>query len=451
MEAELLNSIADWLSERVQTLAARPVAEPERKLVRQHLLDGVAAGLIGCANPLAPDLRRACQKGADGAPSLADAAMLWAFCINASVLEDGSKEGACHPAAAVLPVLCALGGARDWETIDRAVIAGYDVMIRIARAGNPYFTRKGFHPTAIAAPFGAAATFAALQGFGHEQTRNALCLAAQGGAGLMAAFKCGPSQPLQVAWSVRNGVQAAQLAALGHAGYARIFEEGFFPAYLSGELATPVDAPLAHELAVQGSYLKPYPGCRHLHSAIDALTAIIEREGLRAEEVDAIRAGTYQTAIDTEIHHLNSRGDAYFNLAYAMAARLVLGHCGYDAFAEEHFDNPRIRALMEKTTVAVDAELNGLYPKKRAARVEVLTRDGRVLAEEVLIARGEPENPLPDDFTRGKFRDAAQNKLTAQDQERVAGMLAAGAAEATDVFSLLNHFFITMQGARNAA
>ena len=112
-----------------------------------------------------------------------DAAMIWAFAINASVFEDGSREGACHPAAVVMPAVIALSEGRSWEVIDLSAIAGYDVMVRLARSGNPEFTKKGFHPTSIAGPFGAAATASVLLGHDVPRMQNALCLAALGSAG----------------------------------------------------------------------------------------------------------------------------------------------------------------------------------------------------------------------------------------------------------------------------
>ncbi|MBE0595999.1 MAG: MmgE/PrpD family protein, partial [Desulfuromonadales bacterium] len=207
MNPDQNRAVAAYLGELVEQLAATPVEPADRGIVRQHLLDSIAAGLIGSGSGIYRDLLRTCGRpgATEGGHNPLDAAMLWAFAINGSVFEDGSKEGACHPAAAVMPVVFAFGQGKSWELIDRAVIAGYDVMVRLARGGNPQLTLKGFHPTAIFAPFGAAATLAVLQGFTPQQTLHALSLAAQGSGGLMAAFKCGPTQPLQVAWSVRNG------------------------------------------------------------------------------------------------------------------------------------------------------------------------------------------------------------------------------------------------------
>jgi 2-methylcitrate dehydratase PrpD len=443
---------APYLGHLVESLAAAPLEEDDRAKIRQHLLDSLAAGLIGLELGASCDLRDLSRLSpTDNSLNPADVAMLWACCINSSVFEDGSKEGACHPAAAVMPVVYTFGQGQDWALIDRAVLAGYDVMIRIARAGNPYFTLKGFHPTAIAAPFAAAAALAVLKGYDSIQTRHALSLAALGGAGLMAAFKCGPTQPLQVAWSVRNGVMAGLLAGRGHRGYERIIEEGYFPAYLGREMVTGVEAPLSRELAIRGSYLKPYPGCRHLHASLDALAALQEKNRLSDRQIARIDVKTYKAAVETEIHELNGRGDAYFNLPYAMAARIVLGHNDYDAFGEEHFDSDRIRALMSRVGVVTDAEIDALYPGKRGARVEVELKDGQRLSETILIARGEPENPLPLDFTRHKFRKAAAAYLPEERVTEVEAIFETGSVlEGTMIFGQLTHILATTQRLNNA-
>jgi 2-methylcitrate dehydratase PrpD len=267
----------------------------------------------------------------------------------------------------------------------------------------------------------------------------------------MAAFKCGPTQPLQVAWSVRNGVLAGLLAERGHRGYERIIEEGFFPAYLGREVVTEIDAPLSRELALRGSYLKPYPGCRHLHAALDALAALLEKEPLEEGQIDRMEVKTYKAAVETEIHDLNSRGDAYFNLPFALAARIVLGHNDYDAFGEEHFPNGRIRALMPRVRVATDAGIDALYPGKRGAQVEVVLKDGRRLAETVLIARGEPENPLPLEFTRHKYRKAAAPYLSEDRIDEIETAFETGRDPGTTkIFGQLTHILATTQRMNDA-
>jgi 2-methylcitrate dehydratase PrpD len=352
-----------------------------------------------------------------------DGAMVWAVAINGSVFEDGSREGACHPGAVVLPTVLALAEGKDWKQIERAVVAGYEVMIRVARGGNPEFTRRGFHPTAIVAPFGAAAVASCLLGYDPFQTQNALCLAALGGAGLMASFRSGETQPLQVGWSVRSGLAAARMAGLGAAGYPKILEEGFYPAYLGSRPHIPVDQPLEFEYALQGSYLKAYPGCRHVHPSIDAFDKILKEKDIDFSRVERIQVRTYRVAVETEIHDIHSRGDAYFNIPYALAARIILGRADWDAFGENHFHNESLLEAMKKVNVMVDPDWESQYPRQRGATVEVLLKNGTVLSAKVDYALGEPENPLPPARTLEKLRRTAGEFLSPRMMERMESLL----------------------------
>lgn len=425
-------AIAHYLAHLVGQIKSKRFSEKDRSIVRQHLLDAIAAAFIGRRSKVFDDLTELCPKLSKGCgwPGSGntkvhplDAAMIWAFAIHASVFEDGSREGACHPAASVIPTIIALSDGKSWETIDQAAIAGYDVMVRLARSGNPQFTRKGFHPTAITAPFGASAAASLLLGHDAFTTQNALCLAAMGSTGLMSSFQSGQTQPLQVAWAVRSGLASAMMAGAGHSGYPHIFEEGFYPAYLGNPPTIPVDEPLEHEYAVRGSYLKPYPGCRHLHPSLDALAEILKENRINPSQVEKIKVRTYRVAVETEIHTLNERGDAYFNIPYALAARIIMGKSDWDAFDERHFTNKQLIEMMKRVSVLVDSEVDSLYPGQRGSIVEVYTIDGNVICGRVNYPLGEPENPLPDSVTREKFRQAAGGFLSKRTLDRIETIL----------------------------
>jgi len=442
------SSMAEYLSDLVLHIGKTSIWGEDLTCVRQHLLDALASAFIGCRSGTFKCLEKLCPTVKGGAPapaggghpkSIPDGAMLWACAINGSVFEDGSREGACHPAAAVIPAVISISRGANWETIDRAVVAGYDIMVRMARGGNPEFTAGGFHPTSIVAPFGAAASAAILMGFNHDQTCNALSIAAMASSGLMSSFKAGGTQPLQVAWAVRGGITAAILAGEGCEGYRHILEEGFYPAYLGHAPDPPLDRDLQHVYAIRGSYLKPYPGCRHLHPAIDAFGKIWEREDLDPDDIESVTVRTYKVAVDTEIHDLSSRGDAYFSIPYALAARAVLGKNDYDAFDEKNFKNEKIVALMKKIRVRVDPEVEEKYPDERGAVVEVTTRDKGKYTVGVSHPLGEPENPLPLSATREKFRSLAKGFLTRETMERIERILDSPAPEEPprEMFELL--------------
>ncbi|MGD9045968.1 MAG: MmgE/PrpD family protein [Desulfobacterales bacterium] len=408
--------VAEYLAELAATIGKRTYSDEDLSKVRQHLLDAIAAAFIGCRGAAFKALTQLCPVANEGCPwpgsgsqrlNSTDAGMTWAFAINASVFEDGSREGACHPAAAVVPAVVAFGGNQKWDHLDRALLAGYEVMVRVARSANPGFIQRGFHPTSVSAPFGAATTASALLSLNPEETAQALSLAALGASGLMKAFKQGSTQPLQVAWAVRSGLQSALLAKDGHHGYDRIIEEGFYPAYLGNSPKQTVDFPLSYPTALGGSYLKPTPGCRHLQPALDAVASVLRGRSVALEQIERIRIGMYATALQTEINDLNSRGDAYFNIPYAIAAYLVLKRNDWDAFNENHFKNKHIRGLLKKVEVYVDSSVESLYPEQRGAKVSVFLSNGSTLSGGVQFPLGEPENPLPLGMTREKLHAAA--------------------------------------------
>jgi 2-methylcitrate dehydratase PrpD len=425
-------AVAGYLAGLTTTIGKTTFSDEDRLLVRQHMLDAMASAFIGCRGRAFQDLAKSCSKIKEGCPwpgsgpertGPEDAGMIWAFAINASVFEDGSREGACHPAAVVMPTVFALSQAKSWDLVDRAVISGYDVMVRLARSGNPAFAQKGFHPTSITAPLGAAATASILLGHDRAKTQHSLCLAALGSAGLMSAFRSGRTQPLQVAWAVRSGISAAMMAGAGHPGYPWIFEDGFYPAYLGDTPDPPVEHPLEHQYAIQGSYLKSYPGCRHMHPALDALGQILEEHRIAAEETRSIRVRTYRIAVETEIDDLTNRGDAYFNLPYAMAARLILGRSDHDAFDERHFENEKILSLMKKVQLLIDPEVDSCYPHQRGSIVELESNDGRIFRTRVNYPLGEPENPLSASDVVEKFRNTAAPLLPEKSMVRIEKIL----------------------------
>jgi len=425
-------TVAQYLAELVSRISITSFSEKERSIVRKHMLDAVGAAFIGSRLEMFQDFIKLCPRTKEGCPwpgsgserlTPIDAGMVWAYAIHSSVFEDGSREGACHPAAAVMPAIIALSEGKDWQLIDKSAIAAYDVMVRLARSGNPRFTVKGFHPTSITAPFGAAAAASVLLGYNVSQTESALCLAALGSAGLMCAFKAGQTQPLQVAWAVRSGIFSAIMAGKGFSGYSRIIEEGFYPAFLGAEPDPTVDYPLECEYAIQGCYLKPYPGCRHLHPSIDAFGKIMDETKINSTEIEGIDVGTYKVAVETEIEKIDKRGDAYFNIAYALAARAVLGKNDWDTFDEKHFTNEHLIKLMKKVKVYVDPEIDSIYPNKRGSIVEVHTVDGNNFYSKVLQSLGEPENPLSHSIIRDKFRYAAGPFLSKKSIERMENLL----------------------------
>src|SRR4030067_1409836 len=95
----------------------------------------------------------------EGIKAPCNVATLINSCMANLFLTDGSRMGGIHPSIAVIPSSLAMAereGASGQDLI-LAVVLGYEAMIRVAAAMQPACVLRGFHPTSIDSPIGAAA------------------------------------------------------------------------------------------------------------------------------------------------------------------------------------------------------------------------------------------------------------------------------------------------------
>jgi 2-methylcitrate dehydratase PrpD len=101
-------------------------------------------------------------------------------------MDDSNTQACGHPAVVVVSPAVAVGEELDASGMEliRAVIWGYDAMVRVGRAVNQdkHFER-GFHPTATVGIFGGTAAVSILKKFGAEKLKNALGIAGGFSAG----------------------------------------------------------------------------------------------------------------------------------------------------------------------------------------------------------------------------------------------------------------------------
>ena len=417
----------------------------------QHFLDTLAALIVGIRVGSFEALTRSIQAGSGAVPipgtegkfSQIDAGAIVGYQTNASVYEDGSRYGACHPAAGVFPALWALGQNVTLFELIQAMVGGYEAMVCIASLGNPSFTQRGFHPTGLCAPFGAAAAAGVLLRFDKEKMVRALTLSASGSCGLMQAFQEETTQPLHVSHAVRAGLIAALMAKEGFSGDESILERGFFPAYLGHAPQNSITDYhyFGDRWAIENAYLKPYPGCRHLHPALDAIDQLLTQHDISPQEIDAIEVETYRVAVETEIHQVRSRGDAYFNMPFALSVRIILGRADWDAFDVRHLENPEVKRLINTVQVSIAQEIDRAYPKKRGAKVTLKLKNGRSFTAFQPLPRGEPELPISFDETAEKFRREAEGYIGKKDIDDIISKLRATEGGASEIFEILSKPF----------
>lgn len=307
--------------------------------------------------------------------------------------DDLHRRSVTHPGCVVIPVALLLGGelGRTGPEVLRAVLAGYEVMIRIGNALGPSHYRI-FHNTATAGGFGAAAAAATLLGLDEDGWVHALGNAGTQAAGLWEFIEdAAMSKHLHAGMAATAGLRAALLASHGFTGPERILEgeRGFFRGFCPDpEPHRVLEA--ASGWALPGTSIKPWPCCRHTHPAIAAALALRDR-GVGPGD---LLLSTYGTALRvTDDPEAGTPYAARFSLQFCVAAALVHGRVEPDTF-EEGLHHPEVRRVLSRVRVQESAPMEAAYPARWGATLR-WTGDGGG-EEEVTFpdAPGDPECPL---------------------------------------------------------
>lgn len=326
-------------------------------------------------------------------------------------LDEGFRPAPCHAGLYVLPALLAEAEARDlpFGELLRALVLGYEIVTRVARAWTPAAFNMQSHGRYAAV--GAAAGVALSRGAGAQQLLDALGTA---------ATLIGPSPrnhliegilsrnlwPAAGAWS---GSMAVEWAECGIAGAPGAFHD-VYSTVLGGEAHPEIlTQDLGERWAILEGYTKIYACCQHLHSALEAVVTM--RGGPLAqvaiEDIAAVRVETHALALPLVNARPHTTLGAKFSMPHAIAAALVKGSGGAGAFSADTLAEPAIARLRERVTLAPwSPELPP--PNDRPARVIIELRDGRKVQGECLSAAGGPDRPLPPDTVFEKMSALAE-------------------------------------------
>lgn len=324
--------------------------------------------------------------------------------------DDGHTHGSAHPSGAIFPAVLAVAEQRGCgaNEIILAVVIGYDVMLRIAAAMHPGSARLGYHNTAIAGVFGAAAGVASLLKLDARQTQHALGLAGSFAGGIREYLDEGAEvKRIHPGKAARDGLLCAEFARRGITGPSKVLEgrNGFFRTHADGQVKWErLFDGLGRRFEISDVYFKPYPCCRHYHAAVDGILTLREQHRFRAEDVAHVDLGIYAVGVRGHDHkHCDNLLDAQMSAPCDAALALVDGNVAASQFLPESLRRPAVQALIERIDTHVDDECERIYPGKRSGAVQIALRDGRKLDIRVLDPKGEAGNPMTDTDLERKF------------------------------------------------
>jgi 2-methylcitrate dehydratase PrpD len=320
-----------------------------------------------------------------------------------------------HPTVPVAPVVFGLAEQRgvSGAAALEAFIAGVETECRIARLLGPSHYARGWHSTATAGTFGAAAAAAHLLGIEGEALTHAFGLAGTQAAGLKSCFGT-MSKPLHPGKAAQNGLLAARLAARGFTSDSDILAsaQGF-----AATQSTTADPAAGLEVRAQPwvveALFKYHAACYLTHDSIEAANQLRTEEEVAPEAIAAV-------AVKVPPGHLgvcNIQAPATgLECKFSLRMTAALALAGEDTFQEALFSDatarrPDLVALRDK--VSIDPTQVG-----RGCVVTVRLKDGRTLSR-----AGDVSQPLRD-------LAAQQDKLERKFRHLTASALGSGADEA---------------------
>jgi 2-methylcitrate dehydratase PrpD len=317
--------------------------------------------------------------------------------------DDTHADSSLHPSAPVVPAAFAaaeIAGASGKDLI-AAIVAGYEVCCRLGNALDPtaHYAR-GFHPTATAGTFGAAAAAGKLLGLDAAGIASAFGVAASQAAGSLQFLVNGAwNKRYQVGAAAMNGLIAAALAKEDFVGAADAIEgkHGLLVGYTDNARPERATADLGRIYETMKIGMKPYPACRYTHAAVDGLLTLKRENGWSAADILAATVGLHQNGIVLtgapleEKRHPRSVVDGQFSMPFAAAVALYKGSFGWDDYAL--LGNPDVEAIAARVDVKRDERLEGLrHPF--GANIAVTTSAGTV-ERSIPDPSGEPDT-FPD-------------------------------------------------------
>jgi len=325
-----------------------------------------------------------------------------------------------HPTAVLLAAVLALGerGKLSGKETLLGYILGLEIAAKLGGCVGFAHYAWGWHATATLGTMGAAAAGAKMLSLDLHRTKMALGIAASLAGGTRQNFGT-MTKALHAGSAARNGVSAALLAQRGFTADEAIIERpmGFCKLFSGGAeydisratsgLGDPFD------IVSPGLSLKPYPCCRLTHRCIDAVLHLMKAYDFAAGDVEEVECITSDSLPQVLIHPQPKTGlEGKFSMQYCLAIALIDGQVVLAQFSDDRVMDARAQELLRRVKYVHTGNIAGADMLAVPEVVAIKLRDGRKLSHEVLVAKGDPRNPMSVEERVAKYQDCARSALS---------------------------------------
>jgi 2-methylcitrate dehydratase PrpD len=316
-----------------------------------------------------------------------------------------------HIGSSLFPAALAaaeLAGGCSGTKFLAALAAGAELSSRLNLSEAQY---DGFDPTGVAVVFAPTAAAARILDLTPTQTLHALALAFNRCGGSFQSHVDGSlGVRIVQGWVAELGVSCAQMAQRGITGPQNFLSGHYGYAHLYGRDTLDLDAAakrLGEDWWLHRVVFKKYPSCGVTQGVTELALALVNEEGLRAEQVASatVRLPPYAHRLVGHAFRIgaNPRVDAQFSAQYCVANALLRRTSKLAHFGPEQVADPALLPLIARVTVVADPALDARG--HTAVDLVVRTHDGRRLARSLDVAPGFPGADLSDAQHLARFGD----------------------------------------------
>ena len=354
-----------------------------------------------------------------------DAAFVNATFGQGCELDDMAFGSAGHIGTATIPVALALGEREhiNGKQFIAAIVAGYEVMYRLMASVHPYHAMRGFQSQGIGGPFAAAAVAGKILSLTEREMVNAFGIAGSHAAGSLEYDQSGGEvKRVHAGLAARGGIQSAVLAQYGLTGPATIIEgkRGFCHIFAEKSKPEVILKDLGQTFNIRNVWFKMYPAIATIHTAIAAVSQLIDEYDIHANEVAEIRVGIadHSLAHGAAIYQPIDVTSAQFSLGFSLALQIVKRANDLKLYMDPTlWNDEQILSLSRKVNAYAHPDAHD--GKRTLACVDIRLADGRNCHAIQEYPRGSPKNPAARGELYQKFKTLAASVLTESQIEEV--------------------------------
>ncbi|SEL38488.1 2-methylcitrate dehydratase PrpD [Roseateles sp. YR242] len=340
--------------------------------------------------------------------------------ISSHVLDydDTHLKTIIHPAGPVASALTAFAEYRPVSGAEfmNALVLGCEIECRMGNSVFPEHYAMGWHITGTTGVFGAAAAIGRLLKLDERQMTWALGIAASQPVGLKVQFGS-DTKSFHPGKAAQNGLLAALLAQQGYTASEVAIEgfDGWGQAASSRHDWREVTQGLGQRYEAALNTYKPFACGIVAHPAIDAAIQLREANQLQPAQIKAVALKVHPLVLNLMGKTEPGIGlEGKFSVFHAVAAALVTGRGGEQAFTDKAVADPTIVSVRQRVTAVID-------PAIKADQVDmtILLTDGRTVHQFIEHAVGSQDHPMSDRQLEDKFAGLTEDILPASRTRRL--------------------------------